>query len=349
MSGSIFSKQEISILNTLDNSRLRLHIMPTEKCNFRCKYCYEDFLKGKMKPHIVKKIKAYLHLRLPELKQITLSWFGGEPLLAYDVIKDIQKFVLENKNTNTLFESDVTTNGYLLSNAMFLQLSTLGVKMYSISLDGIGSIHNNTRTHIKASIDTFSKIWDNLLQIKSSSVSCRIMVRIHHHPNNMHNILELVNLLNETLFIDPRFFPFIEPISDFCGGYDVPYYTTKKHADENTAIIRTMLNSTERFNFDDYICYAASPNNLIIRQDGTLAKCTVALNSDLNHIGHINEDGTLHLDSDKIALWSQGLRKGDNKFNACPNGGLSAMKSSEKRSAHILRYTKKSDRIVTGA
>jgi len=35
---------------TLNPKSLELTLYPTEKCNFRCVYCYEDFALGRMTP-----------------------------------------------------------------------------------------------------------------------------------------------------------------------------------------------------------------------------------------------------------------------------------------------------------
>lgn len=37
------------IAATIRRDAQQLIILPTEKCNFRCTYCYEDFLISKMK------------------------------------------------------------------------------------------------------------------------------------------------------------------------------------------------------------------------------------------------------------------------------------------------------------
>ena len=63
-----------------------LIILPTEKCNFRCTYCYEDFLIGKMPPAIERGVKALIDRRSDSLDRLEISWFGGEPLLAADVV-----------------------------------------------------------------------------------------------------------------------------------------------------------------------------------------------------------------------------------------------------------------------
>ena len=44
---------------------------------------------------------------------------------------------------------------------------------------------------------------------------------------------------------------------------------------------------------DDYICYASRPNSLIIRSNGDVGKCTVALYDERNKIATLQPDGTM--------------------------------------------------------
>nr|WP_223812004.1 hypothetical protein [Geobacillus sp. 46C-IIa] len=62
-----------------------LVILSTEACNFRCVYCYQDFLRGQMKREVIDGLKRFLAETIPRLTHLTVSWFGGEPLLALDV------------------------------------------------------------------------------------------------------------------------------------------------------------------------------------------------------------------------------------------------------------------------
>jgi len=51
--------------------------------------------------------------------------------------------------------------------------------------------------------------------------------------------------------------------------------------------------SDDREQLENYICYASKANSLVIRADGRIAKCTVALNDERNHIGDLKPDGSL--------------------------------------------------------
>jgi uncharacterized protein len=65
--------KEAQLASLLSHSILDLHILPTEKCNFRCVYCYEDFQIGRMKDHVVNGVKNLIRRRMDELKQLRIS------------------------------------------------------------------------------------------------------------------------------------------------------------------------------------------------------------------------------------------------------------------------------------
>jgi uncharacterized protein len=97
------------------SNHLNLIILPTEACNFRCTYCYETFENRKMPRPVVTGIKSLIDRRGTDLDELEISWFGGEPLLALDVITEISKHALHVAKTEGFtFRSGMTTNGYFL-------------------------------------------------------------------------------------------------------------------------------------------------------------------------------------------------------------------------------------------
>ncbi|HEY0068405.1 MAG TPA: hypothetical protein VGE04_00395, partial [Chloroflexia bacterium] len=76
---------------------------------------------------------------------------------------------------------------------------------------------------------------------------------------------------------------------------------------------------------EQYVCYASKPNSLMIRADGSIGKCTVALYDTRNALGRILPNGTLDIDSSKLRLWANGFATLDPDELACPysvmNGG----------------------------
>ena len=66
-------------------------------CNFRCPYCYE---KGKeyatMTPETIAQMKKYIQNLKNSYKRIHITWYGGEPLMAFDIIKELMEEVYQN-------------------------------------------------------------------------------------------------------------------------------------------------------------------------------------------------------------------------------------------------------------
>jgi uncharacterized protein len=75
---------------------------------------------------------------------------------------------------------------------------------------------------------------------------------------------------------------------------------------------------------ENYVCYASKANSLILRADGRLAKCTVALNDKRNDVGKLNLDGTIEVNNERFSPWIRGLFTGDADTLACPLHGMSA-------------------------
>src|SRR5271168_908581 len=105
----------------LDSGILGLTLFPTEKCNFRCVYCYETFPNIHLHDTIATSIcKLIEHRSKNDLHTLNIGWFGGEPLLQHSILLKIARFAhdLSIKRGFT-FTSHITTNGYLLHFALF--------------------------------------------------------------------------------------------------------------------------------------------------------------------------------------------------------------------------------------
>ena len=74
------------------NDQLQLILLPTEDCNFRCVYCYQNFEVGRMRPQVVDGIKHLVERRIGSLRVLEIGWFGGEPLFAYDIVLGLSRF-----------------------------------------------------------------------------------------------------------------------------------------------------------------------------------------------------------------------------------------------------------------
>lgn len=122
-----------------------LTIMPTLDCNLACKYCFEEAnrKKGKMSSDVVKKLKELIREKYGEKKEyMNLSWFGGEPLLGFDIIEDITSYI---KLLEIPFDASIITNGVLLTEDKIQKIDTLHINSIQITIDGPKEIHDTKR------------------------------------------------------------------------------------------------------------------------------------------------------------------------------------------------------------
>src|ERR1700753_1885199 len=117
-------KINIALARSTSQDQLELIILPTEKCNFRCTYCYEDFAIGRMRPQVQRSLMLFISKSVPRLKHLSLSWFGGEPLLARDIVLQVSAHAQREAKAAglTSFGGSLTTNASLLTKDIFEKL-----------------------------------------------------------------------------------------------------------------------------------------------------------------------------------------------------------------------------------
>ncbi len=148
MSGLIESNLETLMLNV------------TDECNFRCRYCsysgiYEDQRchgKRHMSKDIALKATGFFLNRVSRTEDLLITFFGGEPLLNFDVIKAVVEFARKNEKV----EFSITTNGSLMDKNIFLFLREHDFHIY-VSVDGPAEQHDLWRVYANG-----GKTWSNI-------------------------------------------------------------------------------------------------------------------------------------------------------------------------------------------
>jgi len=297
------------------SQRLALTLFPTEQCNFRCTYCYEDFAKGRMAPGVIEGVCRLLDHRSGDLKWLSIGWFGGEPLLAADIIEHIGHHAKSLSEAHGFFyKSGATTNGWLLDVTMADRLMKAGVTGYQITLDGPAEVHDTTRVRVSGR-GTFDRIWGNLQDLARSTIPFNILIRCHVTAANVQAWKAFAPRVQE-MCNDPRFKVHVHKVGRWGGPKDseIPVATQSQFAE--------VKNLFARIEFDEPdICYAATPSSLLVRADGTLVRCTIALNDPRNEVGKINPDGTIQLNRDRLQPWFKGW-EGEYDLLGCPLKGL---------------------------
>lgn len=315
------------LVSALRNDVFRLILLPTEQCNFRCTYCYEDFSIGRMSSATIQGVKRLIDRRVGDLHLLHISWFGGEPLVARPVIEEISSHIVKvvAERNSLHYVGDMTTNGYLLDSSAVQRLSELGIRFYQISLDGPEFLHDRTRIRINGQ-GSFHQIWQNLIAIRNSKMHVNVILRIHLTPENLAYMPAFLAEVRDTFLHDARFQVALKPIEKMGGPND---FTMKIITEQERSQVIAELESVvleggdaSRLLPTPDVCYAAQANSLLIRANGLVGKCTVALSDPLNTIGQLRPDGTLHVDNELLYPWLQGWESRDRAAVQCPYAKL---------------------------
>ena len=148
----------------------KITLQVTQNCNLRCDYCaytgsYNNRLYSAktMSIDIARKGIDYLFAHACEIPRVTIGFYGGEPLLRMDLIKQCVTYVNESYPEKEVYYI-LTTNGTLLTdeNVDYLFANNIDIM---ISLDGNKEMHDRHRKFPDGS-GSFDLIAKNLKRIK---------------------------------------------------------------------------------------------------------------------------------------------------------------------------------------
>jgi len=132
---------------------LCLHIC--HDCNFRCRYCFADegayhSVRESMSLETAKAAIDFLIRESGNRKVLEVDFFGGEPLMNFDVVKETVYYAkAEAAKAGKKFLFTTTTNGLLLDDE---KIAFLNEEMENVvlSLDGRKEVHDAVRKTVKA-------------------------------------------------------------------------------------------------------------------------------------------------------------------------------------------------------
>lgn len=147
-----------SVLNTLDGAgvvpamftgkenhkRLNINIVMGSACNYRCGYCCQSGMKNEIFSPIrtdafIKDVHSYCDRYFSDVDAAHILFWGGEPLLYFDMIKELAAGLKSIKPCTSM---GICTNGALLNeeNLAWLHDNDVGV---GFSYDGAGQYVRN--------------------------------------------------------------------------------------------------------------------------------------------------------------------------------------------------------------
>ena len=139
----------------------------TNKCNMNCKYCYEGEKKNKELSFEIAKKCIYTYSQ--KHKNMCISFFGGEPLLNFNLMKQILEYCREvEKLSSCKITHTITTNATLIDQDFIKTCKKHKVKV-GISIDGDEKTHNLNRV-FKDKTGSFEKTHKGVEQVIKSGL-----------------------------------------------------------------------------------------------------------------------------------------------------------------------------------
>lgn len=275
-----------------NESKLALVIAPTLACILNCYYCFEKNYQNKhfMSQETVMAILKYIKNRIkPITKEVHITWFGGEPLMAYkQIVSMSEKLISDLQKYGVTYTASMITNGVLLDaeKAEFLT-EKCALKSIQITIDGTEKVYCKQKG---ATPKQFAKVLDN---IKEAIKHMKVIIRFNCGTDNYDDIVDVA-----------------KEIIEYCGTSDNLKFYLAKLVDYSCQCERGFFTQSEFdlkvIEFNQYICELLKKEykpklpkyrrsfcgqyklkNLVIGPDGEFYKCEHNLGREDKVIGNV--------------------------------------------------------------
>ena len=211
--GMLWAKDDFEIASNLkENAPVKamcLHV--SHDCNLRCKYCFAD--EGKyhtekrelMTAETGKRAMDYLVEHSGHRRNLEVDFFGGEPLMNFEVVKEVVEYARElEKKHNKVFRFTVTTNGILLDEKK-LEYINENMSNIVLSIDGRKEVNDRMRYRADGS-GSYDKIVPIFQKVAESRNQDNYYVRGTFTRENLDfskDVLHLADLGFKQISIEP--------------------------------------------------------------------------------------------------------------------------------------------------
>ncbi len=329
--------------------KLNFVIAPTLACNLNCAYCFENGFRNNrfMSDETVDEIIKFIGNKINNgTKSIHITWFGGEPLLAYNTIFEFNKKLKPIIADKTIqYMSSMISNGILLTEDKAKYLAEeCNLKNIQITIDG------KEKTYCKQKGATPVQFRQVLNNIKNAVNHLKISVRFNCNKDNFEDILFIANEIIDLCKCNENLKLYLARLVDYSCGCESNFFSQEefdsKYIEFNKFVCQK-LGKDYKPKLPKYrksFCGLFKLKNLVVGPDGELYKCEHYVGREEKVIGNIRQglfytDEMLDFVSNKIYAKCKECKL----FPLCV-GGCPAQKQDlgEKEACSLsLNYVKK--------
>ena len=187
---------------------LCLHVAHT--CNLNCSYCFAS--QGKyhgdravMSFEVGKQALDFLVANSGSRKNLEVDFFGGEPLMNFQVVKDLVAYARSiEKQHNKNFRFTLTTNGVLVDDDV-IEFANRECSNVVLSLDGRKEIHDRYRVDYtgKGSWDKIVPKFQKFVEARQGKEYYMRGTFTHANPDFLKDIQQMLDLGFTELSMEP--------------------------------------------------------------------------------------------------------------------------------------------------
>lgn len=178
----------------------------TQACNLNCDYCYVNKHPSRMSYSTAERVVDLMYMLTPPGEQMNIGFFGGEPLLEFDLLKDITALiVLHPQYPHHEVLLDVVTNGTIFSDSivMFLKQHSF---TYCLSCDGPPEVQDVFR-HFPDGSGSSHLVEASLKRARQLLPA--VLVNAVYHPQTLQNLPQVVQYFSSLglrqIYLNPDF------------------------------------------------------------------------------------------------------------------------------------------------
>ena len=280
-------RQMVALLKPAAKTISTYIILPTTGCNARCFYCFEQGAKPvTMTTETASRVVRYIVAHRGN-EEVTLRWFGGEPLVNAKIIDQI---CAELREQGVPFRSEMTTNGYLMDADMVQRARDLWqLQHVVITIDGTEQTYNQVKSYVYRGVNAFERVLKNIGLL--TAVGIRVLIRLNVDMYNIGEMGELVELLHQRFGTNANLY-----VSSFV------LYGGERSTEDNATLFAQRMQLEQQIAQCGYrskrkllndikvnCCWADDDGeSVLIVPDGHLGKCEHCI--DREFFGHIDSE-----------------------------------------------------------
>lgn len=266
------------------NDISKITLILTNNCNLQCVYCYMSGGEGQILEMTIDKAQEAIELCVSNGKtdQLRISFFGGEPTLAFSKIQKVVNFA-KKLGVNLAFH--ISTNGMINNNIINYLIEEKF--LIGVSMDGLPEINDSLRPSFAGKSP--SRIIESAIQ-KLAKGEAKFLVRATVLSSNVNNMVESLeywaNLGAKYIHFEPLNVSGRAQKKQLKPADPDEYINNFKKALDRAEELGVYVISSPFLNLltpSTYYCSSTSGESFLLTPDNAISKCYEVQNLDHNH------------------------------------------------------------------